>query len=362
MFHHMLRNGRPYAGRLVAHRAGDLMALVAHPAQRRRRPASAVLLLLCVLLVSACAPVQPVAPSTPAGAYDAAVPSAWFALSLKLVKETPGFSPPVASRAFGYMGVTLYETVQPGMPGYRSLAGQLNGLGHLPPFIPDGEVSWPLAANAALATMTRRLFVAATPENQAAIEELAARLEAQENLDPATVARSAAWGERVAEAIYAWSLTDGGHDGYATSFAADYLPPVGPGLWVSTPPGYLQPLQPYWGQNRPFALSAVDECPAAPPPAYSEEVASDFYAEAFEVYDTVRNLSAEQEAIARFWADDPVRTATPPGHWVSILSQVLAQEEATLDLAAEAYAKLGIALADAFITCWHTKYVYNVLR
>ncbi|HXF61096.1 MAG TPA: vanadium-dependent haloperoxidase, partial [Caldilineaceae bacterium] len=29
---------------------------------------------------------------------------------------------------------------------------------------------------------------------------------------------------------------------------------------------------------------------------------------------------------------------------------------------AEAYAKLGIALADAFITCWHTKYVYNVLR
>jgi hypothetical protein len=49
-----------------------------------------------------------------ASAYDAEVPTAWFDLALVLVRTTPGFSPPVASRAFGYAGVALYEAVAPG--------------------------------------------------------------------------------------------------------------------------------------------------------------------------------------------------------------------------------------------------------
>jgi hypothetical protein len=40
----------------------------------------------------------------------------------------------------------------------------------------------------------------------------------------------------------------------------------------------------------------------------------------------------------------------------------LDHENASLSMAAESYAKLGIAVADAFITCWHTKFVYNVMR
>ena len=34
----------------------------------------------------------------------------------------------------------------------------------------------------------------------------------------------------------------------------------------------------------------------------------------------------------------------------------------SLDSAAEAYAKVGIAVADAFISCWSTKYRFNLLR
>ena len=34
----------------------------------------------------------------------------------------------------------------------------------------------------------------------------------------------------------------------------------------------------------------------------------------------------------------------------------------SLDSAAEAYAKVGIAVADAFICCWSTKYRFNLLR
>jgi len=48
---------------------------------------------------------------------DATVPTAWFDLSLALVRSAGGFSPPVAARAFAYAGLTLYEAVVPGMPG-----------------------------------------------------------------------------------------------------------------------------------------------------------------------------------------------------------------------------------------------------
>jgi membrane-associated phospholipid phosphatase len=41
---------------------------------------------------------------------------------------------------------------------------------------------------------------------------------------------------------------------------------------------------------------------------------------------------------------------------------VLRREGASLALAAETYAKVGCAVADAFIACWHQKYVYNLLR
>lgn len=42
-------------------------------------------------------------------------------------------SPPVAARVDAYSGITLYEAVLPGMPGFQSLAGQLNEMPAMPP-------------------------------------------------------------------------------------------------------------------------------------------------------------------------------------------------------------------------------------
>ncbi|MDT8307011.1 MAG: vanadium-dependent haloperoxidase, partial [Anaerolineae bacterium] len=94
----------------------------------------------------------------------------------------------------------------------------------------------------------------------------------------------------------------------------------------------------------------------------SEAASSPFFEEAVEVYAAVNNLTAEQEAIARFWADNPGQTGTPPGHSMTIVSQILVQEGYMLDVAAEAYAAVGIAVSDAFISCWAAKYDYNLLR
>jgi len=308
-------------------------------------------------------------PENGAGRFDAEVAVAWFKLQMKLAKETPGCSPPVASRGFGYAGVTLYEALVPGIPTHQSLAGQLNGLTGMPQAAGDEEYHWATVANSALATISQRFFVKTTPLNLAAMAALEEKYnhQFQARLAPEVFNRSVAWGKTVAEAIYAWSRTDGGNKGYSNNFPYTFTPPVGPGLWVPTPP-FLETLypsralQPYWGKNRPFVLESGSDCAPAPHPAYSDQPGSAFYAEAMEVYTSTKNLTSEQRAIAAFWADNPGQSSTPPGHSISILNQILAQKNATLDMAAEAYARLGMAVSDAFIACWHAKYQYNLVR
>ncbi len=103
-------------------------------------------------------------------------------------------------------------------------------------------------------------------------------------------------------------------------------------------------------------------CPLPAPPAYSEDKNSEFYKEALEVFETKKNLTDEQRAIARFWSDDPMLSPTPPGHWMSIALQILDKDKANLEESADLLARLGISLADAFIGCWHTKFEYDLLR
>ena len=52
----------------------------------------------------------------------------WYELMLELMRHTPTYTPPVASRAFAYVGVTAFEAVASGSDKLQSLAGQLNGL------------------------------------------------------------------------------------------------------------------------------------------------------------------------------------------------------------------------------------------
>jgi hypothetical protein len=286
-----------------------------------------------------------------AAAYAARVPAAWFDLALELVRTTPGFSPPVAARALAYTGIALHEAV---MPRRRSFAGKLRGLEPAPRAAAAGY-HWPTVANAALATVLRDLFPTTPDANRQAID----RLERRFRHDTPAGRRAAAHGARVARHIFEWSRTDGGHEGFARN-TPPYVPPQGPGLWVPTPPARASALQPFWGANRPFLIGGG--CAAGPPLAYSEDPASPFYAEGRECHDVGRKLTPEQIAIARFWSDDPGTTATPAGHWFSIATQTLRALDAPLDVAAEAYANVGVAVSDAFIACWRTKFRYNLLR
>src|SRR5262245_7056919 len=328
--------------------------------------------LLTGATVAAAAVALPVVGTTPTAnavvlqespeSYGALVATNWLDLARMLIKTTPGYTPPVASRALGYIGLTLYEAVVPGTRDYRSLRWMLPDL----PDLPHGraDLHWPAVANAALADIMRVLFPTTSEPNKTAIAELErSYLERfQREVHPQRLTRSVTRGSTVAQQIFEWSADDGGHEGYLRNFPPSYVPPVGPGLWAPTPPGFQPALQPFWGANRCIVLGSGVDCPPGDHTPYSVEPYSTFYAEAFEVYNAVNHLTPEQRAIAIFWSDDPGVTATPPGHSSSIATQVLRAERASLMAAAETYLKVGLAVGDAFVACWNAKYRYNLLR
>jgi membrane-associated phospholipid phosphatase len=315
----------------------------------------AVVPLLVALWPGAGAGHHPQAPDD----LPSEVASVWFDQLYDLVKAEQ-ITPPPASRIYGLAAVTLYEAVVPGSRAHRSLAGQLNALTAVPQLARHRRYHWPTVANSALAAAIRALLPEASPASRDAIDALEQAFAAafQSGVPPAVYARSVSQGQAVAAAVVAWA----GTDGFAALHNCPYTPPKGPGLWEPTPPAFAPPLEPCWGQLRPLVLASGDACAPPPPPAYSEDPGSAFYAFGLEVYTTSVTLTAEQRTIALYWADSTGTTGTPPGHWVAIVGQLARTEGLSLMTAAEAYVRVGLAVADAFISCWHTKYTYNLLR
>lgn len=317
---------------------------------------------LTFILVSSLLPSASAA--TPMGAET--VIRDWYRLVIELVRHTPTYSPPVASRAFGYLGITAYETLASGDPQLTTLAGQVNDFTPVPPRVVGEAYDDAVVMQAALSSAASKLFGNTGPTGQRALKRMTEKLSAQVSAGAAAdvVARSEAYGNALAAHILVWAAGDGGETVENMGFPLEYALQEGPAHWVPTSLINQQqkPLLPKWGQNRTFVLTSGAECGLPPPPAYSEEKGSDFYKEAYEVYEAVKTLTSEHRAIARFWSDDPMLSPTPPGHWIVIALNELERHKAGAIEHADLLARLGITLADAFIGCWHQKFAYDLVR
>lgn len=289
----------------------------------------------------------------------------WYRLTLELVRHTPTYSPPVASRSLAYLGVAAQEALAGGRPSTRSFAGQLNGLEAFPPRA-DGIYDEAVVLQSALTNATRHFFSNTGPTGQRAMDAIGKRLDTlvSEGVDADVLARSLAYGRVIAAHVIEWSADDGGAVVENMGFPHDYVLTEGPQHWVPTSLIAQQqaPLLPNWGTNRAFAMPDGATCGVPPPPDYSEEKGSAFHNEAVEVYEAAKGLTPEQREIARFWSDDPMLSPTPPGHWISIALQLLEAEGADAERTVDVLARLGIVLADSFIGCWEAKYRYDLVR
>jgi hypothetical protein len=296
---------------------------------------------------------------------NAEVPLSWFTLAIRLVRTTPGHTGPVAARSFGYMGLAFYESIVSQNPEFRSLQTQLNALPVLPGPARNKHYIDAIVANACLANMVHHMFGNSSPAQNATIDSLENDVNTRyktfvsgfgtiQGADK-EFERSVQFGQDISNAIYQWSTTDGGDKAYANPFPADYILPVGPGLWVPLSGQAAQ--NSHWGDNRTFVPGTASLTQPSLPPTYSTDHSSEMYKEELEVYNESINQDPEHRTIALYWAAIP-----PPAVSVSILGAVLQDKNASLFSAALAYCKLGIAISDAMVSCYKTKYTYNQER
>ncbi|MEP7377688.1 MAG: vanadium-dependent haloperoxidase [Chitinophagaceae bacterium] len=298
----------------------------------------------------------------PVGKYPADVANAWMQMQIRLTKSTAGYNSVVSDRSFGYAGITMYEALVAGIPGYRSLLPQIGG-SSVPTDKNRNQYYWPASVNAAMAMLTRNFFETTSPANMASIDSLEAAYATKfkGEADATKIQNAIGYGQQVATAIFNWSKTDGAHQAYSHIVDPTYTPPVGEGLWVPTFPAFGSPVHPHWGDNRSFIANIAATTQPEPPTPYSASDKSAFYAMVKELYTISLSLTHEDSIIAKFWGDQP-GNLNVPAHATNILTQLIIKNNLDLGAAAAAYALQGIAMYDASISVWKTKYHYNQLR
>ncbi|GAB4028948.1 vanadium-dependent haloperoxidase [Spirosoma gilvum] len=292
------------------------------------------------------------------------VATTWADMTVQIMTKAPKNTPTYGSRAIGYLGLTMYETVVYSSTKHRSIIRSLSDTLALPTPNLKKVYCWELALSAGQAYMLKALY--GYTKKMQRIDSLEQTIHQQYAVkySPDVVERSEQYGRAVAARIYEWSKTDGGHEGYQRNFPTDYVRPQGNGMWVPPVIGQSNikiPMHPTWGQNRTFSLRN-SHLPLPKPLTYSTDTASAYYHYYKEVYDRKQRLTETDRATVMWWGDDPTETCSPPGHSYNLATIAIRDSHASLVKAAETYARVGMAVADAFVCCWKTKFTYMVER
>ncbi|MBZ5858944.1 vanadium-dependent haloperoxidase [Flavihumibacter profundi] len=298
---------------------------------------------------------------------DYELATSWADMTNYITKTTPANSPTFASRCFGYIGLTMYESVVNGYPEYQSIAAELNGLGNLPLPEKGKAYNWKLVLNSAQSEIISSIYIQTSAENKNKIDSLEHHFETlfkSTTPDDSIVRRSIIYGKKIAKQIFEWSKTDGGHRGYLNNFDKKLVFENKPGGWK--PPLFAQsfshyPLHPHWGRNRTFL--SVDSAIAAPEYIpYDTLPSSAYYQQFMQVYEKRKVLTQAEKEAAIWWSDDPDVTFTPPGHSYYLATLAIRKTKPNLVKCAETYARVGMAVADAFRNCWKWKYQFFTER
>ncbi len=287
----------------------------------------------------------------------------WYHFMTELQRLSAQPNPIVAARRFAYIGIGLFESVQPGIKGGSSFGPKLYQMPAMPKPDNSKEYLWSASANAALSSLFKQFALNLSPADITAIDanEAAIRNQLASMTTEDVLQRSEAFGRSIATAIFNWSTTDN-----FSIASTSYVQVNEPWAWVPTPPAFAAPLAADLRYSRPLLKYTLTALAPPIPVAYSEDPNSAFYAATKEVHDLGGTLTATaaNKATANWWADvGGVGVGVPaPYHFTSIITAVLESQDAGLWKAAEVYAKTGIALKDGAIITFRSKYHYNLLR
>jgi hypothetical protein len=281
------------------------------------------------------------------------------------------FPPMVASRNYAYAAIAAYEVIAASDPAhYQSLAGQLNGLKEIS--LPKDTIGVDYELAALLAYMQVGEAVTFPEGSLKVYKDSILKIARAKGLPEAVEKISQQYADSVGMSIIRWSKKD---NYLETRGAEKYNVTDEPGRWVPTPPMYASAAEPHWGEIRPMVIDSAQIFEVPPPPTFNiTDKNSAYYKEVTLIKNAIDSLTPEQKHIADFWDDNPFKMNvtghamfgskkfSPPGHWMSIVGIVTQKTNVDYGTMITAYAKTGIALFDAFIHAWYTKYKYNTVR
>lgn len=281
-----------------------------------------------------------------------------------LTKNCVGFSAPVSGRAYGYFAIGMYEGMVDLIPSLQSLEGQLNEYKRGVSSIATGSLNWRIVANHIDYTLLSYLYRNMPPSNAERLEHVYDSIQKIVKKGSSIRVRknSIEYAETIAQAVIAWSKTDGSDNAFDDNFPATYEPPVCESCWTKTFPGYLPALLPYWGKNRQMLKNSHTVAGDMDIFEYSTDSNSIMYNEALMVLENSKESNPEYETIAEFWDDAAGYTGTPSGHFFRIARSVAIEKKLALEEAMELYVKLGVAVNEAFISAFTLKYKFNFIR
>lgn len=158
-------------------------------------------------------------------------------------------------------------------------------------------------------------------------------------------------GEAIGRAVGAAVLAQAATDNYLV--VSPGVPPVGPGLWTSSPAPIVRALH----GVRPFFLTSASQIRPGPPPAFGSPAYLAALAEIREISDT---RTAEQLATAQFW-----NSATAPfttGLMNRIIAEMIVDHHRSERESARILAYANAAAFDAQIACFDAKFAYWFIR
>ena len=278
----------------------------------------------------------------------------------------PFGNPPYAARAYSYVAVAQYEALKVAwyykfLYNRPSPARVDSGVQAL---IPATDLPAYPSEDAVVSGVTAELLKLLFP---ASVEEIT--LKAGQHRQAALLAGKAtasdlAAGLALGQAVAAVFVTRAGSDGMRTAVGGPALFQAlaasaaarGETPWRSMESPPRPPMLAAFGNVRAWMMTPEDivrERPA-PPPSTSSALMAREVAEVRRATDSGNRRELE---IANFWADGP-STPTPPGHWNFIAAPHIRKADLSEVRTARVFALLNMALHDAAVACWETKYFY----
>ncbi len=277
------------------------------------------------------------------------------------------FSPPVASRIYAYSSLAAYEVVAAGSTDFSSLITTFNGKIGVPE--PPKKVNFELASVLAFLNVGQKLTFSKNLTQK--LIDSVLLVAKSHGMPEESIDSSYSYATKISSIVIDYSKSD--H--YAqTRSGVKYTVDTQEGRWVPTPPAYMKAVEPNWMKIRPIILDSAEQIKAKPHPRFSLDKQTRFYKMVNEVYTAGKHLTPEQKAIADFWDCNgfklhvsghvmfATKAMTPAGHWMGITGIVCGSQKSDFKQTVYTYASVSFALMDGFISCWSTKFKYNLLR